>query len=430
MSACRAPRRRPLLLFVGLLAPALLLLGALVAYPILFTLARSLFDRTGDQFVGLANYREIVERPSTLAALRNNVLWAVLAPSLTTALGCLLAILTERIRWQTAFRLVLFLPMAISLLAAGIMWRLVYEQDPGRGLANALLRTAVSAVQPPGPYPGARPSQPDLLAPSGHGFRSARAYAAGETAAFGLVAIPPRLVPAGAAPARPVPATPGAIRGVVWLDFTRGGRGERGRMDPAEVGLPGVRVAAVAEGRQVAEAVTGDDGSFELAAIPAGGVHLTLAEASFRPPFGGLAWLGRDLVTPAIILAYVWMWTGFAVMVVAAGLAAIPREALEAARVDGAGEWRVLRHVTLPLLAPALAVVFVTLLINVLKIFDLVLVIAPGSVQADATVIALEVWRAAFGARDHGLGSALAVVLFFFVLPPVLLNLRRLRSRA
>jgi alpha-glucoside transport system permease protein len=428
MSPGRAPRRRPLLLFVALLAPALLLLGALVAYPILFTLARSLFDRTGGQFVGLANYREIVERPATLAALRNNLVWAVLAPSLTTALGCLLAVVTERIRWQTAFRLILFLPMAISLLAAGVMWRLVYEQDPGRGLANALLRAAVSVVEPPGPYPGARASQPEQLAPEGHGFRSARTYAPGETAAFGLVAIPPRLVSEHARPARPAMPAPGVIRGVVWLDFTRGGRGERGRMD-AEVGLPGVRVAALAGGRAVAEAVTGADGSFELATIPAGGVHLTLAEASFRPPFAGLAWLGRDLVTPAIILSYVWMWTGFAVMVIAAGLAAIPREALEAARVDGAGEWRVLRHVTLPLLAPALGVVFVTLLINVLKIFDLVLVIAPGSVQADATVIALEVWRAAFGARDHGLGSALAVVLFLLVLPPVLLNLRRLRSR-
>ena len=78
---------------------------------------------------------------------------------------------------------------------------------------------------------------------------------------------------------------------------------------------------------------------------------------------------------------------------IAAGLAAIPRETLEAARVDGANEWQVFRRITVPLLRPVLVVVFVTLVINVLKIFDLVLVIAPGSSQRDANVIALEMWR-------------------------------------
>ncbi len=95
-------------------------------------------------------------------------------------------------------------------------------------------------------------------------------------------------------------------------------------------------------------------------------------------------WLGPALVTPAIIGSYVWMWAGFAMVLIAAGLAAVPRELLEAARVDGAGEWQVFRRVTVPLLAPVLAVVLVTLMINVLKIFDLVFVIAPGSVQDDA----------------------------------------------
>jgi alpha-glucoside transport system permease protein len=186
-------------------------------------------------------------------------------------------------------------------------------------------------------------------------------------------------------------------------------------------------VEALAGGRVVASATTAADGTFALADLPAGGARLRLAAEAFRPPFGGFAWLGRDLVTPAMILAYVWMWTGFALVVVGAGLASIPREALEAARVDGAGEWQIFRRVTVPLLAPTLMVVLVTLLINILKIFDLILVVPPGSVQADATVIALEMWRAAFGARDHGLASALAVVLFLLVVPPMLLSLGRLR---
>jgi alpha-glucoside transport system permease protein len=115
-------------------------------------------------------------------------------------------------------------------------------------------------------------------------------------------------------------------------------------------------------------------------------------------------------------------------VVIAAGLAAIPRELLEAARVDGGTEWQVFRRVTVPLLAPVLAVVFVTLVINVLKVFDLVLVIAPGSAQRDANVIALQMWKTAFGARDFGLGSALAVFLLLLVIPAMAFNIRRFRA--
>ncbi len=74
----------------------------------------------------------------------------------------------------------------------------------------------------------------------------------------------------------------------------------------------------------------------------------------------------------------------------------MPRELLEAARVDGANEWQVFRRVTVPLLAPVLAVVAVTLMINVLKVFDLVFIIAPGSSQDDANVLALELYRKGF----------------------------------
>jgi len=74
-------------------------------------------------------------------------------------------------------------------------------------------------------------------------------------------------------------------------------------------------------------------------------------------------------------------------------------------------------------------VVLVTLVINVLKIFDLVLVIPPGSVQDDANVIALEMWRVSFGGgRNQGLGSALSVLLFLLVLPAMAFNIKRFRS--
>jgi alpha-glucoside transport system permease protein len=82
----------------------------------------------------------------------------------------------------------------------------------------------------------------------------------------------------------------------------------------------------------------------------------------------------------------------------------------------------------MPLLSPVLLVVFVTLVINVLKIFDLVYIMAPGSVQPEANVLALQMWLVSFGGgNDQGLGSALGVFLFVLVLPAMLFNIRRFR---
>jgi alpha-glucoside transport system permease protein len=88
----------------------------------------------------------------------------------------------------------------------------------------------------------------------------------------------------------------------------------------------------------------------------------------------------------------------------------------------------VFRRVTVPMLAPVLSVVFVTMLINVLKVFDIVLSVAPGSSQDDANVIALAMWRTSFGGvNDFGLGSAIATFLFLLVIPALALNVRRFR---
>jgi alpha-glucoside transport system permease protein len=223
-------------------------------------------------------------------------------------------------------------------------------------------------------------------------------------------------------------AAEGGIAGTVWLDFAPGGEGDPGRIDPDERGLPGVEVEAVVDGTVAASTTSRPDGTFLLEDLEPGPYDVRLPAANFREPFGGISWLGPTLVTPAIIVSYIWIWAGFAMVVIAAGLAAIPRETLEASRVDGGNEWQVFRRVTVPLLAPVLAVVFVTLVINVLKVFDLVLVIAPGSAQRDANVIALQLWKTAFGIRDFGLGSALAVFLLLLVLPAMAFNIKRFRA--
>jgi alpha-glucoside transport system permease protein len=309
-----------------------------------------------------------------------------------------------------------------------VTWRLIYEQNPDVGVANAAVGAVVDVVRPPGALPGARPSDEQAVEQTGEGLQTSGTVAAGDTVAIGLVAIPPDQIPADAAAAVEPQAVEGGVAGTVWLDFTPGGGGESGRVDPQERGLPGVDVEAVgADGGVVASTTTAPDGTFTLDGV-SDGVSVRLAASNFREPFTGISWLGPALVTPAIIVAYVWIWTGFAMVVIAAGLAAIPRELLEAARVDGGSEWQVFRRVTVPLLAPVLGVVLVTLVINVLKIFDLVLVIAPGSAQREANVIALQMWKTAFGARDFGLGSALAVFLLLLVIPAMVFNIRRFRA--
>ena len=423
-----AGHRRAYVVAGVFLVPALLLLGALVVYPIFFSVFRSFFDESGSSFVGVDNYEEIFTSPATLTAVKNNLIWVVFAPSLVTALGLVFAVLTERIRWSTAFKVAVFMPMAISFLSAGVTWRLIYDQDPSRGLANAALAGIVDVVRPPGPYPGARPSDDQVLRSQSGGFVTSDAFAPGDTTTLGLVAIPPDAVPANAEPAAAPSAPESGIAGTVWLDFAPGGGGKEGEIDQGEVGLPSATVEAVAGDEVVGSALTATDGSFVIEGLQDGDYRLRLAASNFREPFGGVSWLGPALVTPSIIVSYVWIWAGFAMVVIGAGLAAIPRDVLEAARVDGANEWYTFRRVTVPLLAPVLAVVLVTLIINVLKVFDLVLVIAPGSSQKDANVIALQMWKTAFGVRDFGLGSALAVFLFILVLPAMAFNIRRFRA--
>ncbi|MTE19267.1 ABC transporter permease subunit [Streptomyces sp. TRM43335] len=430
-SAPRRPRRvsalrtRPWAAACFLL-PALVLLGALVVHPIVYSVHRSLFDASGTGFVGLGNYVELFTDDGTLTAIRNNAIWMAVAPTVCTALGLIFAVLTERVRWSTAFKLIVFMPMAISMLAAGIIFRLVYEQDPQRGVANAVWVGIHDTFDEASAWPGARPRPGAGLEESDGSYTTTAAVDAAGPADLPLVGVPPQDL-TDAADARAVEPSGGEVAGTVWVDFTKGGGGEPGVIDPGEKALEGVRVEAVKDGEVVATATTGEDGTYALP-TEADGALLRLPAANFAEAYNGVDWLGPSLVTPAVIASYVWMWAGFAMVLIAAGLAGVPRELLEAARVDGANEWQVFRRITVPVLAPVLAVVLVTLMINVLKIFDLVYVIAPGATQSDANVLALQLYLTAFGTgADQGVGSAIAVLLLLLVVPVMIFNIRRLR---
>ncbi|OKK12776.1 ABC transporter permease [Streptomyces sp. CB02400] len=410
------------------LLPALVLLGALVVYPIGYSVVRSFYDQSGDGFAGFDNYRALFTDDGIRTALKNNVIWVVFAPTIATALGLVFAVLTERVRWGTAFKLVVFMPMAISMLAAGIIFRLVYDQDPDKGVANAVWVGVHDTFAQSSAFPKAHPGRESPLEPAGGGaFITKGTVSAGDTVTLPLVGVAPDLMPDDAERAAAPKPEDDRITGTTWQDFTRGkGVGTLNGVDAAELGYPGMKIEAVKDGEVVETATAGDDGTFSFSS-KADGAQLRLPASNFAEPYNGLDWLGPSLVTPAIIGSYIWMWAGFAMVLIAAGLAGMPRELLEAARVDGANEWQVFRRVTVPLLAPVLAVVTVTLMINVLKVFDLVFIIAPGSSQDDANVLALELYRKGFAADQPGIASAIAVFLLLLVIPVMWFNVRRLR---
>jgi alpha-glucoside transport system permease protein len=410
------------------LLPALVFLAVWIVYPTIRTIIRSFYDRSGDEFVGFDNYETLFSDDTLFKAIQNNLLWVLVVPAFVTAIGLIFAVLIERVRFATAFKVAVFMPMAISLFAAGVIWRLMYEKDPDQGTLNAGIAVVRDAVTPSGVLSNALPSTDALEGGTDSGLVLQQPLEPGGVAQLGLTGIRTSDVPADAEQAVVPEALSGGITGVVWRDFSPGG-GTAGEVEDGELGLPGITIELRQEGGGVvAESTSEPNGTFAFEDVEAGTYQAAVGSDTFSAPYTGVSWLGEGLILPSIMIAYIWVWAGFAMVVIAAGLAAIPRDLLEAARTDGASEWQVFRRVTIPLLAPVLTVVFITMLIYVLKVFDIVIAVAPGVVQDDANVIALAMWRTAFGGvNNHGLGAAIAVFLFLLVIPILAINIRRFR---
>jgi alpha-glucoside transport system permease protein len=275
------------------LLPGFALLGLYLLYPTITTLINSFQDANSSRWIGLENYRYLFTNAATRDALRNNVLWVVVFTGAVVLFGLLVAVLSDRVRYEALARGVVFIPMAVSLVAAGVIWRFMYDyRPPGlpqTGTVNAALTTLAPGFSP----------QP-------------------------------------------------------WL---------------------------------------------------------------IRQPWNNLA----------LIVAAVWIWTGFAAVILAAALKSIPAEVLEAARVDGAGEWQTFWRITLPMLAPTLAVVTTTVVITSLKAFDIVYVMTNGNYNTD--VIANRMYKEMFNVRNFGHASAIAVILLLAIVPVMLFNLQRFRAQ-
>ena len=181
--------------------------------------------------------------------------------------------------------------------------------------------------------------------------------------------------------------------------------------------------------------------------------HLTTATAMawvwrwfYQPPPVGLinAWLGgfgiaaqpflrsTTQALPAVLLPAIWAALGFQIIIFMAGLKAIPRSYYEAAEIDGAGNWQILREITLPLLAPSLVFLFITTSIGLLRIFDTVYNITSGGEGGPLNAtkpLVLSIYQSAFARMDMGYASAQTVVLFVILLALSLLQMRLLRAR-
>jgi alpha-glucoside transport system permease protein len=283
----RANQVRPWL-FLG---PALLFLGLYLVYPVIDSLWRSLHNADGSRFVGGSNYSWLLGDGKFRESMRNNMLWLLVVPALSTLFGLIAAQLTDRIKWGNIGKSLIFMPMAISFVGAGVIWKFIYE------------------------------------------------YRAPDEIQIGLLN---------------------------WIVTKLGG-------DPQ--------------------------------------IWLTL-----------LPWNNFFLM-----IVLVWIQTGFAMVILSAALRGIPEETIEAAILDGASPMQVFMKIKVPQIMGTIAVVWTTITIVVLKVFDIVFVMTNG--QWGTQVLANLMYDWMFrGSPDYGRGSAIAIVLMILVTPIMVWNIRNARK--
>ena len=147
------------------------------------------------------------------------------------------------------------------------------------------------------------------------------------------------------------------------------------------------------------------------------------------PNFEPVPWLGRtNLVNVALIGAGIWIWTGLAMTVLSAAYKSLDREVLEAASVDGANQWQTFWRITLPMLSHPITVVVITMVINALKMLDLVFVMTAGGPRNASRTIAFTVYWEVFNNTLAGYGSAVAIILLILVAPIIVIQIRRFRA--
>jgi alpha-glucoside transport system permease protein len=348
------------------LFPAVTALGLYLAYPVFATLWLSLNqNRSGELvFVGLDNYRSMFGEAKFWESLRNNMVWLIVVPAGATAFGLLAAQLTDRIRWGNLAKSMIFMPMAISFVGASVIWKLIYDTR--------------EAGQP----------QIGLL-------NALWLQAEGGIGSILLLKVLPVLLLVGIA---------AGILWVLWIqvrDFAEGG--------PWAKLLRGLGVLVGAW--LVFVALSWAFGA-ATADLPYG-----------KPQF----WLQIPFWNNFFLMAVlVWLQTGFAMVILSAALRGVPEDTIEAAIIDGANPFQIFFKIKVPQIMGTIVVVWTTITITVLKVFDIVRAMTGG--QQETQVLANYMYDKLFVAVDWGVGSASAMIILLLVSPILVWNVYSARK--
>lgn len=147
------------------------------------------------------------------------------------------------------------------------------------------------------------------------------------------------------------------------------------------------------------------------------------------PTASPIPWLGRDdIVNVALIIAGIWIWTGFCMVILSAALKGLPQEVMEAALVDGANRWQTFWRITIPMLWPTIVVITTSMVINTLKAFDLVYIMTAGGPGVSSRIIGFSMYWETFQNGRVGYGAAIAVIMLIVMLPFIFFNIKRFRG--
>ncbi len=352
------------------LFPAMFALGLYLAYPVVETLRLSFTDRdAGGAFVGLANYQQMVGEAKFWEALRNNMLWLIVVPAASTAFGLLVAQLTDRIAWGNLAKSMIFMPMAISFVGASVIFKLIYDARPEDqeqiGILNALWLQFDGGV---GSFLFLRISPALILL----AFAAIAAYV-------------------GYFLARPL--------------FIQG-----------EKSGGGVAV--------VLRAVVGLIAAYLVVLSLRNVVDIFAADLPYGEP---QTWLTAPFYNSFFLMVVlIWIQTGFAMVILSAALRGIPEETVEAAIIDGATPLQVFFRIKVPQIVSTIVVVWTTITLTVLKVFDIVFAMTNG--QWETQVLANYMFDKLFRANDWGVGSASAIVIMLLVSPILVWNVYNARK--
>lgn len=472
------------------LGPAVFLLFILMVYPSLETIRLSVMDRQGENFIGFDNYQYALTSSKMQEAFGNNLLWLIIFTIGTVLFGLLIATLTDRVKYESLAKAVIFLPMAISFVGAGVIWKFVYDlKPPGTplqpgnqiGVLNAIvvslrpdgdLNDAINALIAEG-IPANREEVVNAIIATETGAQK-EAVTAGDLTqerSDQLIAMLPDAVnnyTKGELPpsdqewqalgqwprvaistlndvlaAQPdgsgrkiCNAIPYAcvyaiedIEEPALDSAVTDGKLDTVRADAIKDELRDSALAYVMHGTQPSGEGWQTVGQWDTVIAVVKEVNLRGVNSSLDTGSEPIDWIRQPRINNlALIIVAIWIWTGFCMVVLSAALKAIPQELFEAARVDGANEFRIFFSITIPQLMPTLTVVTTTMIVNVLKVFDIVYVMTAGNFGTE--VIANRMYQEMYsGNREFGHASAIAVVLMVAIIPVMIFNIVQFRKQ-